>query len=44
MEQTYSGGADLTHFEFNNHMIQHQCVDGVDADALKVKKVDGRSL
>lgn len=67
-----SGGADLTQFEFNKHMIQHQfcstcgiqsfaigthpktgakmaainvrCVDGVDADALAVKKVDGRSL
>ena len=67
-----SGDADLTKFEFNKHMIQHQfcstcgiqsfaigthpktgaklaainvrCLDGVDVDALKVKKVDGRSL
>jgi hypothetical protein len=67
-----SGDTDLTKFEFNRHMIQHQfcstcgiqsfafgtnpktgaklaavnvrCVDGVDIDALKVKKVDGRSL
>jgi hypothetical protein len=67
-----SGDADLTKFEFNKHMIQHQfcstcgiqsfamgthpktgaklaainvrCVDGIDVDALKVKKVDGRSL
>jgi hypothetical protein len=66
------GDADLTKFEFNKHMVQHQfcstcgiqsfaigthpktgaklaainvrCVDGVDVDALKVKKVDGRSL
>jgi len=67
-----SGDGDLTKFEFNKHMIQHQfcstcgiqsfaigthpktgakmaainvrCLDGVDMDALKVKKVDGRSL
>ena len=67
-----SGEADLTKFEFNKHMIQHQfcstcgiqsyaigthpktgakmaainvrCLDAVDVDALKVKKVDGRSL
>jgi hypothetical protein len=67
-----SGDADLTTFEFNKHMIEHQfcstcgiqsfaigthaetfaklaainarCVDGVDVDTLKVKKVDGRSL
>jgi hypothetical protein len=56
-----SGDTDLTKFEFNRHLIQHQfwtnpktgaklaavnvrCVDGVDIDALKVKKVDGRSL
>jgi len=67
-----SGDTDLTKFEFNKHMIQHQfcstcgiqsfalgtnpktgakmaainvrCVDGIDMDALKVKKVDGRSL
>jgi hypothetical protein len=67
-----SGDADLTKFEFNKHMIQHQfcsvcgiqsfaigahpksgakmaainvrCLDGVDVDALKVKKVDGRRL
>ena len=67
-----SGDADLTKFEFNRRMIQHQfcstcgvqsfaigthpktgakmaainvrCVDGVDVDVLKVKKVDGRSL
>jgi hypothetical protein len=67
-----SGDVDLTKFEFNKHMIQHQfcstcgiqsfaigthpktgarlpainvrCVDGVDVDALKVKKVDGRRL
>jgi hypothetical protein len=67
-----SGESDLTKFEFNKHVIQHQfcstcgiqpfaigtnpktgaklaainvrCVDGVDVDALKVKKVDGRSL
>jgi len=67
-----SGQADLTKFEFNKHMIQHQfcstcgiqsfaigtnpkneakmaainvrCLDGVDIDALTVKKVDGRSL
>ena len=67
-----SGGDDLTKYEFNKHMIQHQfcatcgiqsfaigthpktgaklaainvrCVDGVDVDTLKVKKVDGRSL
>jgi hypothetical protein len=66
------GDADLTTFEFNKHLIQHQfcatcgiqsfaigthpksgakmaavnvrCLDGVDVDALKVKKVDGRSL
>jgi len=64
--------ADLTQFEFNKHMIQHQfcatcgiqsfaigthpktgakwaainvrCVDGIEVDVLKVKKVDGRSL
>jgi hypothetical protein len=67
-----SGDADLTKFEFNKHMIEHQfcstcgvqsfaigthpktgakmaainvrCVDGIDVDALKVKKVDGKSL
>jgi hypothetical protein len=67
-----SGEADLTKFEFNTHMIQHQfcascgiqsfaigthpktgakmaainvrCVDGIDIDSLKVKKVDGKSL
>lgn len=67
-----SGEADLTKFEFNKHMIQHQfcsncgiqsfamgthpktgaklaainvrCVDGIDVDALAVKKFDGRSL
>jgi hypothetical protein len=67
-----SGQADLTKFEFNRHMIQHQfcstcgiqsfaigthpktgakmaainvrCVDGLDIDTLKIKKVDGRSL
>ena len=66
-----SGSADLTKFEFNKHMIEHQfcstcgiqsfamgthpktgakmaainvrCVDGVEVDALKVNKVDGRS-
>jgi hypothetical protein len=67
-----SGDADLTKFEFNKHMIQHQfcstcgiqsfaigthpktgakmaainvrCLEGVDVDALKVKRVDGKSL
>jgi len=67
-----SGDADLTKYEFNKRMIQHQfcstcgiqsfaigthpktgakmaainvrCLDGVDIDTLKVKKVDGRSL
>jgi hypothetical protein len=67
-----SGAADLTRFEFNRHLIQHQfcatcgvqsfaigthpktgakmaainvrCVDGVDVETLKVKKVDGKSL
>ena len=67
-----SGDADLTKFEFNKHMIEHQfcstcgiqsfaigthpktgakmaainvrCLDDVDVDTLKVKKVDGRSL
>jgi hypothetical protein len=67
-----SGEPDLTKFEFNKHMVQHQfcstcgvqsfaigthpksgeklaainvrCLDGVDVDALRVKKVDGRSL
>ena len=67
-----SGAADLTKFEFNKHMIQHQfcstcgiqpfaigthpktgakmaainvrCLDGVDVDSLKVRKVDGKSL
>ena len=67
-----SGDADLTAFEFNKHMIQHQfcatcgiqsfaigmhpktgaklaainvrCVDCVDVESLKVRKVDGRSL
>jgi hypothetical protein len=67
-----SGASDLTSFEFNKHMVQHQfcstcgiqsfaigthpktgakiavintrCVDGIDVDALKVKKVDGRNL
>jgi hypothetical protein len=67
-----SGDADLTKFEFNKRMIQHQfcstcgiqpfamgthpktgvkmaainvrCLDGVDVDALTVKKVDGRSF
>ena len=67
-----SGSGDLTKFEFNKHMIEHQfcstcgiqsfamgthpksgekmaainvrCVDGVDVDTLRVKKVDGRGL
>jgi hypothetical protein len=67
-----SGESDLTTFEFNTHLIQHQfcstcgiqsfsmgthpksgarmaainvrCLDGVDVDALKVNKFDGRSL
>jgi hypothetical protein len=67
-----SGDANLTKFEFNKHVIQHQfcstcgiqsfaigmnpktgakmaainvrCLDGVDVDALTVRKVDGRSL
>ena len=67
-----SGEGDLTTFEFNKHMIQHQfcstcgiqsfaigthpktgarmavinarCLDGIDPDALSVRKVDGRSL
>jgi hypothetical protein len=67
-----SGASDLTKFEFNKHMIQHQfcstcgiqsfaigtnpktgekmaainvrCVDGVEVDALKQRKVDGRSF
>ena len=68
----YGDDGNLTKFEFNKHMIQHEfcstcgiqsyaigthpnagaklaainvrCVDGVDVDTLKVKKVDGRSL
>lgn len=67
-----SGEADLTKFEFNRHMIEHQfcstcgiqsfaigthpksgdkmaainvrCLDGIDVETLKVKKVDGRRL
>jgi hypothetical protein len=67
-----SGEADLTKYQFNSHMIEHQfcsscgiqsfaigthpktgakmaainvrCVDGIEVDALKVKKVNGRSL
>jgi hypothetical protein len=67
-----SGDDNLTKFEFNRHMIQHQfcatcgiqsfaigtqpktvakmaainvrCLDGVDVDALKVRKVDGKNL
>jgi hypothetical protein len=67
-----SGDADLTRFEFNRHVIQHQfcatcgiqsfaigvqpktgakmaainvrCLDDVDLDALKVKKVDGKRM
>jgi hypothetical protein len=67
-----SGEADLSKFEFNKHMVEHQfcstcgiqsfaigthpntgvkiaainvrCLDGVDVDTLRVKKVDGRSL
>jgi len=67
-----AGDADLTKYEFNKHMIQHQfcstcgiqsfaigtnpktgakmaainvrCLDGIDVDALKVKRFDGRSL
>jgi hypothetical protein len=67
-----SGNADLTDFEFNEHIIQHKfcstcgiqsfaigthpktgdkmaainvrCVDGVDVDSLRVRKVDGRSI
>jgi hypothetical protein len=67
-----SGEADLTKYEFNKHVIQHQfcstcgiqsfaigthpktgakmaainvrCLEGVDVDALSVRKVDGRSL
>ncbi|MGA2398084.1 MAG: GFA family protein [Steroidobacteraceae bacterium] len=67
-----SGEADLTKFEFNKHMIEHQfcstcgiqsfaigthpksgekmaainvrCLDGVDVETLKVKKVDGKRL
>jgi hypothetical protein len=67
-----SGATELTQFEFNRRMIQHQfcstcgiqsfaigrnpksgarmaainvrCLDGVDVDTLKVKKVNGKSL
>ena len=67
-----SGAGDLTKYQFNRKMIEHQfcstcgiqsfaigvnpksgdkmaainvrCVDGIDADALKVKKVDGKSF
>lgn len=67
-----SGEADLTTFEFNKHMIEHQfcstcgiqsfaigthpksgdkmaainvrCLDGIDVETLKVKKVDGKRL
>ena len=67
-----AGEADLTKFEFNKHMIEHQfcstcgiqsfaigthprtgvkmaainvrCLDGMDVDTLKIRKVDGRSL
>lgn len=67
-----SGDAELTKFEFNKHMIQHQfcstcgiqsfaigtnpktgakmaainvrCLDGVDVNALTVKKIDGRNM
>jgi hypothetical protein len=67
-----SGHDDLTMYEFNKHMIEHQfcstcgiqsfaigthpktgekmaainvrCLDHIDLDSLKVRKVDGRSL
>jgi hypothetical protein len=67
-----AGSADLTKFEFNRHLIEHQfcstcgiqsfamgthpksgarmaainvrCLDGIDVAALRIKKVDGRSL
>lgn len=67
-----SGESEVTKFEFNKHVIEHQfcstcgiqsfatgvnpktgmkmaainvrCLDGIDVDTLKVKKVDGKSL
>jgi hypothetical protein len=36
MTQTYSGGCQCDKVR--------RCVDGVDVDSLKVKKVDGRHL
>ena len=67
-----AGGTDLTKFEFNKHMIEHQfcstcgiqsfaigthpktgakmaavnvrCLEGVDLDTLKIKKVNGKAL
>jgi hypothetical protein len=49
-----AGEADLTKFEFNKHMIEHQFCStcGIQSfaigthpkDTLKIRKVDGRSL
>jgi len=55
MTQTYSGGCStcgVQSFAMGTHpktgaklaAINVRCVDGVDVETLKVKKVDGRSL
>jgi hypothetical protein len=52
MAQAYSGGCGIQSFAVGTNpktgdkmaAINVRCVDGVDVDALKIKKVDGRSF